>query len=75
MANALTDLSPAQLRRAARIKEKIVSLQGELTKLVGDAAPAPAKGQRRKRRKMSAEARAKIAEAQRRRWAKQKAKQ
>jgi hypothetical protein len=39
----------------------------------GDFAPAPpSKSQRRTKRTMSAEARAKIAEAQRRRWAKQK---
>ena len=63
----MTNLSASQLRRAANIKDKLTSLQKELTRLLGstDVAVAP-----RKRRKMSAAGRAKIAAAQKARWAK-----
>jgi hypothetical protein len=65
----MTNLSAGQLRRAADIKDKIESLQKELSRLLGstDGAAAP-----RKRRKMSTTARAKIAAAARARWAKQR---
>jgi len=65
----MTNLSASQLRRAANLKDKLASLQKELTRLLGsaDVAVAP-----RKRRKMSAAARAKIAAAQKARWAKSK---
>lgn len=69
-------LSSAQLRRAAALQEKIETMQKELGQLLGDtssssssAAGKPAK----KKRTMSAAARKKIADAQRKRWAKQKA--
>ncbi len=60
-------LSASQLRRAADLKDKIESLQKELSRLLGstDGAAAP-----RKRRKMSAAGRARIAAAVRARWAK-----
>jgi len=59
-------LSASQLRRAANIKDKIASLQKELSRLLGnsDGTMAP-----RKRRKMSAAGRKKIAAAQKARWA------
>jgi hypothetical protein len=65
----MTNLSAGQLRRAADIKDKIESLQKELSRLLGspDGAAAPSK-----RRKMSAAARGKIAAAQKARWAKQR---
>jgi hypothetical protein len=65
----MTNLSASQLRRAADIKDKIESLQKQLTRLLGgtDGAAAP-----RKRRKMSAAGRRKIAAAQKARWAKVK---
>jgi hypothetical protein len=65
----MTHLSASQLRRAADIKDKIESLQKELSRLLGstDGAAAP-----RKRRKMSAAGRRKIAAAARARWAKVK---
>ena len=65
----MIDLSASQLRRAANIKDKIESLQKELSRLLGstDGAAAP-----RKRRKMSAAGRRKIAAAARARWAKVK---
>jgi hypothetical protein len=67
-------LSSTQLRRAAKLQEKIESMQEELASLlggsisVGSSEGKPA----RKRREMSAAARKKIADAQRKRWAKQK---
>jgi hypothetical protein len=65
----MTNLSASQLRRAADLKDKIESLQKQLSRLLGspDSAAAP-----RKRRKMSAAARQKIAVAARARWAKVK---
>jgi hypothetical protein len=56
------------LRRAADIKEKLVSLQKELDKILGGSGKVA-----RKRRKMSAAARAKIAAAARARWARYRA--
>ena len=59
----LLDLSTEQLRRVADIKERIESLQYELSRVLGGRAP----GKRVVR--ISAAGRARIAEAQRRRWA------
>ena len=59
----LLNLSTEQLRRVADIKEKIDSLQYELSRVLGGRAP----GKRMAR--ISAAGRARIAEAQRRRWA------
>ena len=65
----ITNLTSAQLRRAANIKDKIETLQRKLAQLVGntDDVSAP-----RKRRKMSAAGRARIGAAVRARWAKVK---
>ena len=67
--NSITNLSPAQLRQAADIQEKVQSLQKELGKLLGGsdetaAIEAP------KKRKMSAAGRKAIAAAAKARWAK-----
>ena len=61
----ITHLSSRELRQIANLKEKIDSLQAELTRLVGGTAS----GSRRKLG-MSAAGRARIAAAQRARWAK-----
>jgi len=67
--NYLNDLSPAQLRQAADIREKIESLQHELSTLLvpatqsQDVTTAP-------KRKMSQAAIAKIRAAAKARWAK-----
>ena len=70
------NLSSSQLRRAATLQEKIEAMQAELAELLGGSAPAPAKGKpgrpAKKKRIMSDAARKKIADAQRKRWAKQK---
>ena len=69
----LFDLTPAQLKRAAAIKEKIVALEKELTKLVvGPVAAAKAVAPAKKKRKMSAAGLARIKAAQKARWAKVK---
>ena len=65
----MTNLSASQLRRAADIKDKVESLQKELSRLLGSPSGAAAP---RKRRKMSAAGRRKIAAAARARWAKVK---
>ena len=51
----------------AQLKQARALLSGDGTKKTASAAPV------RKRRKMSADARKRIADAQRKRWAKQKA--
>jgi hypothetical protein len=75
------NLSSAQFRRAAALQEKIEAMQAELASLLG-SGPAPSgKGKKdkdtdkpaKKKRTMSASARKRIAEAQKARWAKQKA--
>src|ERR1043165_3340863 len=74
-ANTFADLSLKQLKQAVNIREKIESLEKELSRIIGGgsrtlktAAPAP----KRKSRKMSATARAKISAGMRARWAKRK---
>jgi hypothetical protein len=61
----LFDLTPAQLKRAASIKEQIDRLNGELTKLLGGAANNGARHSR-----LSPATRRRIGAAQRARWAK-----
>jgi hypothetical protein len=67
--NSITNLSPAQLRKAADIQEKIQSLQKELGQILGGSADT-AVTEAPKKRKFSAAARAKMRAAQRARWAK-----
>jgi hypothetical protein len=71
---SLINLTPAQLRHAADLKEKIEALQHQLSSLnvapeaaSSDSEPAP-----RAKRKMSAAGRARIRAAQKLRWAKVK---
>jgi hypothetical protein len=65
--NSINNLSAQQLRQAATIKEQIVSLEGELEKILGGRGSSKAVSGGRT---MSAGARARIAAAQRARWAK-----
>jgi hypothetical protein len=67
--SAILNLSSRQLRHIADLKEKIDSLQHELSRLVGGTASLHTSVPGRKYR-MSASARARIAAAQRKRWAK-----
>ena len=75
--NLLANVSLQQLKQAVRIREKIETLEKELSRIIDEqpstaktGAPAP----NRKRRKMSAAARAKISAAAKARWAKARAK-
>jgi hypothetical protein len=72
--NTLLNLSPATLRRAADLKERIDTLNSELASIIGrgdsvslNPQPLPPKNGRRQ---MSAAGRARIAAAARARWAK-----
>jgi hypothetical protein len=69
--NAITQLTPYQLRQAADLQEKIVSLQKKLADLLG-AAVSPF-AQPRKKRTISAAGIARIRAAQKARWAKVRA--
>ncbi len=77
--NSLTTLSPAQLRKAANIQEKIQKLQKKLNQILGGQVSAPVESteapkarRKRGRRKMSAAAKAKMARLMKARWAKAK---
>ncbi len=76
--NSLTTLSPAELRKAANIQEKIQKLQKKLSQLLGGEVSAAAKAteapkaKRKRSRKMSAAAKAKMARLMKARWAKAK---
>jgi hypothetical protein len=65
MEMSLTDLSAAQFRRAAEIKEQVEELHRVLSTLLGEVSVAA-----KRRRAMSAAARARIAASQKARWAK-----
>jgi hypothetical protein len=69
---SIINLSPAQLRKAADLQDKIAQLQSELTAIFGSeskAAPTAAKPAKKKGG-MSAAGRARVAAAQKARWAK-----
>jgi len=71
---SISHLSPAQLRRAASIIERIGKLQKQLNHLHGvkAAAPGAKRGSKpgKKRKKISAAGIARIRAAQKARWAK-----
>jgi hypothetical protein len=67
---SLINLSAAKLRKASQIKERIETLNRELTNLLGEIVPAPIAAIHRKRRTMSAAARKRISDAAKARWAK-----
>jgi len=68
----MINATPAQLRKAADIQEKIQSLQEELAQLLGGEASTPAQATEapKKRKKVSAAGRARMKAAQKARWAK-----
>jgi hypothetical protein len=70
---SIENLSAKQLRRAATIKDKIMSLQRELGRILGNASLQVEQAPRRKRRRISAAGRAAISRAAKARWAKIKA--
>src|SRR5690242_2397476 len=65
----IINLSASQLRRAAQLKERIESLQTELSQTLGTPLTGGGNGSAR-RRHMSAAAIARISAAQKARWAK-----
>lgn len=67
--NAFPNISPAQLRKAASIQEKIQSLQKKLGQILG-ATSESAESEAPRRRKISAAGLANIRAAQKARWAK-----
>jgi len=71
---SMINLTPAQLRQAADLKEQIETLQKQLTAILGGSATTdpiqPAKPVVVKKGGMSAAGKAKIAAAQKLRWAK-----
>jgi hypothetical protein len=67
----MIDITPAQLRKAADIQERIQSLQGQLGQLLGgEISTAAQPTQAPRKYKFSAAARAKMRAAQKARWAK-----
>jgi hypothetical protein len=72
MANSLSSLTTALLRRAADLKEKIEALNQELTSILGGSASVSPKAPKKKGG-MSAAGRARVAAAQKARWAKVRA--
>jgi len=72
--NAFADLSLQQLKKAVTIREKIESLEKELSRIIGGQTSTAKAGASPRKRKMSAAARAKISAAAKARWAKVRAK-
>ena len=73
--NTFADLSLQQLKQGVAIREKIESLEKELSRIIGGGPGTPKTGApapHRKKRKMSAEARARISARMKARWAKRK---
>src|SRR5216684_4062925 len=70
MNSSLADLTPKQLRQAADLKERIDSLQHDLSQILGLVAQPNHAPTAQPKRRMSAAARARIAAGARARWAK-----
>lgn len=68
--NSLTDLNPNQLRRAANLQEKILSLQRQVQQLLGAPAARAAAAPKKQKRRLSAKGLANIRAALARRWGK-----
>ena len=70
----ITSLTPAQLRKAAALKEQIESLQNQLSQISGGGEAPGAQKAAKAKKKISAAGIARIRAAQKARWAKLKAK-
>jgi len=70
----LADISLQQLKQAVAIREKIESLERELSRIIGGQPSAAKSGAPRRKGKMGAAARAKISAGMKARWAKRKGK-
>ena len=72
--SSITSLSVQQLRKAAKLKETIQSLEKELNQLLGSTVTSVARGPAPKKKfTMSAAAKARISAAAKARWAKVRA--
>jgi len=71
--NALANVTLQQLKKAITIREKIESLEKELSRIIGTGTPGITKVPRKKR-KVSAAARARISAGMKAKWAKRKGK-
>ena len=71
--SSINNLSIQQLRQAANLKEKIVTLEKQLAQLLGATAKVAAAPAPKKKGGMSAAGKARIVAAQKARWAKIKA--
>lgn len=69
----ISELTVAQLRTAANLKERMAVLQKQLDALLGAVTKPTAAKPAKKKRTMSPAARARIAAAQKARWAKVRA--
>ena len=67
--NSIINITPQKLRRAANVQERIVSLQKQLSQILG-APSQPVARAARKKGTMSAAGRARIGAAAKARWAK-----
>jgi hypothetical protein len=67
---SFTDLTLSQLKQAIAIREKIESLEGELSQILGGNIPTTQTAKESGRKKVSAAGRARMAAAQKARWAK-----
>src|SRR5881394_2807292 len=72
--NAFADISLQQLKQAIAIREKIESLEKELSRIIGGGSRTPKTAAPRSKGKMSAAARARISAGMKARWAKRKGK-
>src|SRR5881394_2571890 len=72
--NAFADISLQQLKQAVAIREKIESLEKELSRIIGGGPSTPKTAAPRSKGKMSAAARARISAGMKARWAKRKGK-
>ena len=70
----LADISLEQLKQAIAVREKIESLEKELSRIIGGGSRTPKTAAPRKKGRMSAAARARISAGMKARWAKRKGK-
>jgi len=72
MSTSIISLTPKELRKAANLQEKILSLQKKLSDVLGSPAQNGGSVAAPKRKKLSAQAIANIRAGARKRWAKVK---
>ena len=73
--NLLANVPRQKLKQAIAIREKIESLENELSRIIGGGSRTPKTAAPRRKGKMSAAARARISAGMKARWAKRRGKQ